>query len=83
MVWIYEAGLEPSAPLEDHLYFLVERLRDRYAGLAELAKIANVELWLSTFAGSSGASAIINSQVMSELGELGVDIVFDLHALKS
>jgi hypothetical protein len=77
-VWVLESGLDPSAPIEDHLYILVEGLRDHREPLAELAARANVEVWLSYSPGRSGhRSAIFDSQILGELGEVGIDLVRD------
>jgi hypothetical protein len=81
-VWIYEAPLDSAASVEDHLYLLVERLRDRLTALREIVALANVEIWLSAFAGSQSVSAVLNSQVLAELGALGIDVVLDLHGTK-
>lgn len=56
-VWALDSGLDPSAPLEDHLYFLAERLADHHDGLAEVVSRANVEIWLSYSRGSAAPRA--------------------------
>ena len=37
-VWVLESGLDPSAPIEDHLYILMEGLRDRHDAMRDLAR---------------------------------------------
>lgn len=77
-VWMYETGLGPSAAIDDHLYILVERLRDRGDALAELCERANVEIWLSYSPGVTGKrSAVFDHKVLAELGALGIDLVLD------
>jgi hypothetical protein len=77
-VWVMESGLEPSAPLEDHLYILMEQLRDRRDLLVELAEESNVEIWLSFSPGDvAGGTSVFTHDSIVELGELGVDLVFD------
>jgi hypothetical protein len=77
-VWVLESGLDPSAPIEDHLYILMEVLRDRRAELRRLAERANVEVWLSYSPGTRGQrSAVFGHAVLGELGELGLDLVLD------
>ena len=77
-VWVLESGLDPSAPIEDHLYILIEGLRDQREPLAALAKRANVEVWLSSSPGPGGdRGAIFDSKILGELGELGIDLVLD------
>lgn len=77
-VWTLDSGLDPSAPLEDHLYFLVERLVDRREELVAMAESANVELWLS-FSPGTGAprSAVFGHELMARIGSLGADLVLD------
>ncbi|HKY15970.1 MAG TPA: DUF4279 domain-containing protein [Microthrixaceae bacterium] len=77
-VWVLESGLDPSAPIEDHLYILMEGLRDRHDALRVLAEKANVEVWLS-FSPDTYAhrSAIFGHRVLAELGDLGIDLVLD------
>jgi hypothetical protein len=77
-VWVLESGLDPSAPIEDHLYILMEGLRDRRSELRKLAERANVEVWLSYSPGVGGhRSAVFDHGVLAELGELGLDLVLD------
>jgi len=77
-VWVFESGLDPTAPIEDHLYLLMERLRERHDQLTLVADAANVEIWLSfSPAGTSGRSAVFDHRVLGELGALGVDLVLD------
>jgi hypothetical protein len=77
-VWFLESGLDPSAPIEDHLYILMAGLRDRRSELRKLAERANVEVWLSYSPGLGGhRSAVFDHAVLSELGELGLDLVLD------
>jgi hypothetical protein len=78
VVWMLESDLAPSSPLEDHLYILMERLRDLHDALAELAVCANVEVWLGYSPAVGGhRNAIFGHQVLAELGALGIDLVFD------
>jgi hypothetical protein len=75
-VWVMESGLEPSAALEDHLYILVEQLRDRRDVLVELAARSTVEVWLS-FSADAAHTAVFNHEALVELGELAIDLVLD------
>jgi len=77
-VWVLESGLDASAPIEDHLYILMEGLSDRRDALRELASRANAEVWLSYSPGTTGhRSAIFDHNVLAELGDLGLDLVLD------
>lgn len=77
-VWMYDSGLEPSAPIEDHLYILMERLSDRRDALIDLCQRANVEIWLSHSPGPGVPhSAVFDHAVLAELGALGIDLVLD------
>jgi hypothetical protein len=76
-VWVMESGLEPSAALEDHLYILLEQLRDRQEVVVELAAGATVEVWLSFSAADATHTAVINHEALVELGDLGIDLVLD------
>src|SRR5215218_9048126 len=77
-VWVMESGLEPSAPLEDHLYILMEQLRDRRDVLHGLAEESNVEVWLSFSPGETGRrTSVFTHDAIVELGDLGLDLVFD------
>ncbi len=77
-VWLLEGGLEPSSPIEDHLYILMERLADRVAELAQLVDMANVEIWLSYSPGTgSSRSAVFSHDVLAQIGALGIDLVLD------
>lgn len=77
-VWVKESGLEPSAAIEDHLYILIEQLRDRADRVAELCERSTVEVWLSFSPGtSSRRPSVVNHQSLVELGQLGIDLVLD------
>lgn len=77
-VWVKESGLEPSAPLEDHVYILIEQLRDHGEALAELCRQATVEVWLSfSAADRRRRPSVVNHQALVELGALGIDLVLD------
>jgi hypothetical protein len=77
-MWMLEAGLEPSAPLEDHLYILLEKVRDHRESLARLAQSATVEVWLSYSPGAvSPRPSVLTSSALAELGALGIDLVLD------
>src|SRR5262245_19584720 len=77
-VWVLESGLDSSPPIEDHLYILMAGLRDRHDAMRELARRANVEVWLSFSPDSSSArSAILDHRVLAELGDLGIDLVLE------
>lgn len=77
-VWALDSGLDPSAPLEDHLYFLAERLSDHHEGLTEVVSRANVEIWLSYSRGSAAPrSAVFGHELLAEIGSLGIDLVLD------
>ena len=76
-VWVMESGLEPSAPLEDHLYILLEQLRDRREVMVELAEGSTVEVWLSFSSGVASHTAVFNHESLVELGGLGIDLVLD------
>jgi hypothetical protein len=77
-VWMLESELAPSSPLEDHLYILLAKLRDRLDALAELSRSANIEMWLGYSPAVGGhRSAIFGHEALAELGELGIDLVFD------
>jgi hypothetical protein len=77
-VWVLESGLDPSAPIEDHLYILMEGLSDCRDALRELTRRANAEVWLSYSPGAAGhRSAIFDHKVLGELGDLGLDLVLD------
>ncbi len=77
-VWMFESGLSSTSPPEDHLYILMEHLRDHHEALAQLARSANVEVWLGwSPAPGDFRNAIFGHQVLAELGNLGIDLVFD------
>lgn len=77
-VWMAESGLDPAAPVEDHLYILVERLRDRREELRNLAERATVEVWLSYSPGAAARrTAIFDHDVLGELGAMAIDLVLD------
>lgn len=78
-VWMFESGLSPEDPVEDHLYILMERLGDRREALRELVDTATVEVWLSFSPGERHRSAVINAKVLSRVGELGLDVVLDAY----
>ena len=76
-VWMLESRLEPTANVEDHLYILMERLRDRRDALKGLADSSSVEMWLSFSPGNRHASSVLDHAVLGELGALGIDLVLD------
>lgn len=78
-VWMFESGMTPDASVEDHLYILMERLRDRRDALAQLIDVATVEVWLSFSPGERHRSAVLDSKVLAEVGGLGLDVVLDAY----
>lgn len=78
-VWMFESGLSPNAPVEDHLYILMERLSDRREPLRQLVDTATVEIWLSFSPGERHRSAVLDSKVLSAAGDLGLDVVLDAY----
>lgn len=78
-VWMFESGLAPTAPVEDHLYILMERLSDRRDALAQLVDTATVEIWLSFSPGARHRSAVLDAKVLSAAGSLGLDVVLDAY----
>lgn len=79
-VWVLESGLEPSAGLADHLYILVERLRDRSEAIRTLCETATVEIWLSFSAVGTSTTAVLDHGLLAEIGALGVDLVLEPYA---
>jgi len=83
-VWVLDSGLEATSSLEDHLYILVERLRDHCQELRHLAEHATVEVWLSYSPDASGGrTSVLDSRVLSEIGGLGIDLVLDPYPVKT
>lgn len=82
-VWMLESGLDPAAPIEDHLYVLVERLRDRSDVIRELCETATVEVWLSFSPRARQATSVLDHGLLAELGALGVDLVLELYPVAS
>lgn len=78
-VWMLESGLAPTAPVEDHLYILMEMLSDHADALRQLVETATVEVWLSFSPGERHRSAVLDSKVLATLGNLGVDVVLDAY----
>ena len=78
-VWMFESGLSPNAPVEDHLYILMEHLSDRKEPLRQLVDTATVEIWLSFSPGERHRSAVLDSRVLSAAGDLGLDVVLDAY----
>jgi len=77
-VWMVDSGIEPSAPIEDHLYILLEKLRGRRDAIVDLCQRAAVEIWLSYSLGDGHArTAVFNHAALAELGDLGIDLVLD------
>ena len=77
-VWMLESDLEASSSIEDHLYILMERLRDHRGAISSLAERATVEVWLSYSPDASATrTSVLDHQVLSELGALGIDVVLD------
>lgn len=78
-VWMFESGLSPEAPVEDHLYILMEHLGGCGDALRGLVDTATVEVWLSFSPGERHRSAVINAKVLSLVGEMGLDVVLDAY----
>ena len=78
-VWMFESGLSPEAPVEDHLYILMEHLGGCGDALRGLGDTATVEVWLSFSPGERHRSAVINAKVLSLVGEMGLDVVLDAY----
>ena len=79
-VWMLESGLEPAAAVADHLYILVERLRDRAEAIRSICETATVEVWLSFSPGATNATSVLDHELLAELGALGVDLVLEPYA---
>lgn len=79
-VWVLESGLEPAASVADHLYILVERLRDRADAVRTICETATVEVWLSFSPGATNATSVLDHGLLAELGALGVDLVLEPYA---
>lgn len=83
-VWVLDSGLEATSSLEDHLYILVERLRDHGRELRELAEHATIEVWLSYSPGAAGGrTSVLDHRVLSEIGGVGADLVLDPYPVKA
>ena len=82
-VWMLESGLEPAAPIEDHLYVLVERLRGRSDEIRSLCDTATVEVWLSFSPRTKQATSVLDHGVLAELGAFGVDLVLEPYPASS
>ncbi len=83
-VWVLDSGIEASSSVEDHLYLLVERLRDHWRELRDLAEHATVEVWLSYSPDASGArTSVLTHKVLSEIGGLGIDLVLDPYPVRT
>lgn len=78
-VWMHDAGLPPSEPVEDQLVLLLERLRDRADALRLLAETANVELWVSFSPGARQRSTVLDARTLEMLASLGIDLVVDMY----
>lgn len=76
-VWMYESTLETSAPIEDHLYLLMERLRERHDALAALSDSATAEIWLSFSVSEFASESILDHRVLGEVASAGCDLVLD------
>lgn len=76
-VWMHESALETSAPIEDHLYLLMERLRERKDALAALSESATAEIWLSFSVSDTAGESILDHRVLSEIADVGCDLVLD------
>lgn len=77
-VWVRASGIEPSASIEDHLYILIEELRDHSRALVELCECSTVEVWLSfSSAAGSRRPSVVDHGALAELGQMGIDLVLD------
>lgn len=82
-IWMHDAGLPPTEPVDDQLVILLERLRDRATALRELAETANVELWVSFSPGPRHRSAVIDARTLEMIASLGIDLVVDTYPANS
>jgi hypothetical protein len=82
-VWMLDSGLDSNAAIEDHLYILVERLHDRENAIRQLVETATVEIWLSLSPGTRRRPAVLNHEVLTAVGSLGIDLVLDPYAPKA
>ena len=82
-VWMYDAGLSPREPVEDHVVILLERLRDCADALRGISETANVEIWVSFSPGPRQRSAVIDARTLQAMASFGIDLVVDTYPANS
>lgn len=81
-VWLSESALDSRADVADHLYVLLEELRDRREAVSALCEIATVEIWLTWSAdpgrrNQSAGPSVLSADALREVADMGVDLVIE------
>ncbi len=77
--WALKSGLGEDRDLEDHIKWLISFASDRRDAIASLRTDCEVDIFCM-FTSLNGQGGIaLDHATMSELGALGIDLLFDLY----
>lgn len=79
-MWVLESGLGLEADFDDHLNEILKTLRAKADEIKGLPEPSLVELFVGIGIEDGQASVTVEPSALALLGELGVDLVFDLYA---
>lgn len=78
-VWLLESGLGSERPPEDHIIALLDRIAGVRDSVRLLAGSDTIELLLGYGSETGQGSCVIESELLKELADLGLDLVLDLY----
>jgi Domain of unknown function (DUF4279) len=78
-MWILNSGLGENCPLEDHIRRFISFASDRRDAIASLRADCELDIPCSFTSYNGQGSIALDHATMSELGALGIDVVFDLY----
>lgn len=78
-MWTLNSGLGEDRSLEDHIRWFISFASDRRDAIARLRNDCEFDIFCSFTSFNGQGSIALDHATMSELGALGIDVVFDLY----
>jgi hypothetical protein len=80
-LWGWRPDLAESEPLAEHLRALLDVLEPKAMGLQQLKEIGlRLDLFVGVFGSEGNFALILEQELLSRLGRLGVDLVLDVYS---
>jgi hypothetical protein len=78
-VWLLESGLGSDRPPEEHIVALLDKIASVRDSVRLLAGSDTIELLLGYGSEAGQGGCVIESKLLKELADLGLDLVLDLY----